>query len=273
MENKKININGHVRNVFTNNIETNEMIIFFHGLDGAPNLSKPLFDAFGEMLVVAPEQRGHGNNEIKDSRMIYKHLNDYMEIINYYKALGKKIYIVAEAMGASYSVLLAYKYKDLVEDIFCWSIPIKLINLMSGPKSLKRKIQIMTFISYLTNIKYSWTTSTNYEEFSSSEVFQRLAKVVDETKKRDIRETLSAWAASKRAWKKIKRGDSKTKLFYFNGTQDVLSDLDKVKKAFNRRDPNKTSLTLIEGGKHILMHEPQFEQIVCIIKKEINKEK
>lgn len=273
--NLKIMINSEIKlendktiRIVTNEKESNIVIVFFHGLDGTPNFAKPLFNNFLEFKIVSPEQRGHSGSSMKSSRSIKKHIQDYVSIIQYYKNKGKKVFVFGESMGAAYATLVAYKYPEIADGYFLWSIPNKLVNVMQAPKWTQFKVQFMTFISFFTNINYSYVASVNYEKFSSSFLLHRVARLADRTKKRQVRETLATWSANKAAWRKLRKDQLSVPIMYFNGTEDIISNLKKVDRVKNNR-PELLKIQMVEGGKHILMYEPQFEEMTKMIKEEI----
>lgn len=269
MINSEIKINDTKSlKIVTNEKETNIVIIYFHGLDGTPNFSKPLFNNFVEFKIVAPEQRGHSGSSIASSRSVKRHIEDYLDIINYYKNKGKKVFVFGESMGAAYSMLIAYKYPKIADGFFLWSIPNKLVNVMQASKWVQFKVQFMTVLSFFTNINYKYTASVNYEKFSSSFLLHRVARLADKTKKRQVRETLATWSANKAAWRKMKKGELENNVFYFVGSEDVLNSMKKLEKVKNKKS-ELLSINIIEGGKHILMYESQFEEVTKLIKENI----
>ena len=174
---------------------------FYMVLMGALSFSKPLFKNLSEYKIVAIEQRGHDNSLLPSSRSVSKHINDFKEIINKFSLDGYKIWVFGESMGAAYSVLLS-REKDLqIEGIFAQSIPNKLVDIMEASTWTKFKVQFMTTLSYLTNINYKYRASVNYEKLSSNKAIQRMARIADKTKTRQIRETLATWKANKLSWK------------------------------------------------------------------------
>ena len=252
--------------IITNESKSKKVLIYFHGLDGSAGISKPLFKNLPDYKVVAIESRGHMISNIKASRFIYKHLEDYLAVINHYKNLGYKVWILGESMGAAYATMLAYKTKGLIEGVFTQSIPNKLANIMVAPKWTQIKIQFMTTVSFFTNINYKYKASVNYELLSSNRTLHRLARFADKTKVRQVRETLATWAVTKRAWNKMRKHSPLTKVYYFQPTNDVVVDTDKVKKIFKTKRKN-LELILVKDAKHILMYEPQFDVVIKKIKK------
>ncbi len=257
--------NGNIPTL-TNDSKSKKALIYFHGLDGSAGFSRPLFKNLEEYKVVAIESRGHMISEIKASRFIYKHLEDYLAVINHYKKLGYKIWILGESMGAAYATMLAYQTEGLVEGILVQSIPNKLENIMVASKWTQFKIQFMTTVSFMTNINYKYKASVNYKLLSSNRTLHRLARMADESKVRQVRETLATWAVTKRAWKKLKKSSPKTPLFYFQPEDDVVVNIDKVKKVFENKRKN-LELILIKDAKHILMYEKEFDVVLKKIKK------
>ena len=252
--------------VLTNESKSKKMILYFHGLDGSASFSKPLFKTLGEYKIVAMESRGHMVSDVKASRFIYKHLDDYLTVINHYKKQGYKIWVLGESMGAAYATLLAFQTKGLIEGVFAQSIPNKLANIMVAPKWTQIKIQFMTTLSFVTNINYKYKASVNYELLSSNRTLHRLARMADKSKVRQVRETLATWAVTKRAWKKIKTKKPQTKIVYFQPENDVVVNVDKVKKIFGSKKDN-LEFVLVKDAKHILMYEKEFDVVISKIKK------
>ena len=256
--------------IITNNSKSKKLLLYVHGLDGSASFSKPLFKNLSEYKVVAMEQRGHDNSPMPASRSIKKHLADYMFLIEHYKKLGYKVWALGESMGAAYMTMLAYKTSDLIEAVFVQSIPNKLENIMVAPKWVQFKVQFMTTLSFLTNVNYSYTATVNYKLLSSSRVIHRLARIADKTKKRQVRETLATWAVTKRAWKRMKRKDPLTQIYYFQPDTDVIVNIKKARKAIGT---NRKNLEYIEvkNSRHILMFEPGFKDVIKKIKQVIGK--
>lgn len=258
--------------ILTNESKSKKMILYFHGLDGSAAFSKPLFKKLGMYKIVAVESRGHSNSPLKSSRLISKHIKDYLDVIENFKKQGYKIWIVAESMGAAYATYMAYKKEKInIEGIFAWSIPNKLKNIMIASKMKQLTIQLMTTISFLTNVRYRYKSSVNYNLLSSNRTLHRLARLADKTKMRDVRETLATWAVNKKAWKYLSSSKKiKTNLFYFQPEQDVIVNVDKARKKLAKSNSINKEYIFIPNAKHILMYEDQFEIVVNKIKKIID---
>lgn len=256
--------------ILTNQTNSKKMLIFFHGLDGSASSAKPLFNSFEDFKIVSVEQRGHMNSEIKASRFVSKHLKDYLFIIKYYFDQGFKIWIMGESMGAAYCALLCFSPNKMLEGVFAQSIPNKIVDVLKVSRKQELKIQIMTLISFLTNINYSYIATIDYEKFSNNRTLHRLARISDKNKKRQVRETLSTWAANRRAWKYLKYKTPHVPLYYFQPTDDITTNLAKVEKIFSKKRQN-LSLIKAYGAKHILMHEPAFDDISIFVRNVMEK--
>ena len=263
-----LKINNKVFPYLYNESKSKKMIIYMHGLDGSALFSKPLFKMIGNTYkIVAIEQRGHQNSPMPASRMIYKHLDDYRDVINHFKKQGYKIWLLGESMGAAYGTILAFESAALVEGVFAQSIPNVLINIMEAKKWVQFKVQFMTLISYLSNINYRYKASVNYQLLSSNRAIQRIAKIADKTKVRQVRETLATWAANKRAWALMEHNKPLIPLYYFQPGNDIISVKAKAVKKFNKyNDVDNMEMIVIDGAKHILMYEKQFDQVISKIK-------
>ncbi|WP_127942972.1 alpha/beta fold hydrolase [Mycoplasma sp. ATU-Cv-703] len=249
----------------TNRSESKKLIIYLHGLDGSASFARPLFDAFKNYKIVAIEQRGHANSQLKASRSIAKHLKDYRFVVNHFRALGYRVWLLGESMGGSYSVLFAYKYPELIEGVFAQSIPSKLVNVFKASRWEQFKVQFLTSISYLTNINFAYQTQINYELFSNNRALHRLARLADRNKNRQIRETLATWAANKRAWRYMAKKVPQKPVYYFQPGDDVVANLPKVRRIFAQKKPNLT-LIWVPHARHILTYEKQFSIVVDKIK-------
>ena len=260
--------NGEVP-ILTNESKSKKMVLYFHGLDGSAAFSKPLFKKLSMYKIVAMESRGHSNSKLKSSRLISKHIKDYLDVINHFKREGYKIWIVAESMGAAYATYIAYKLKNInIEGIFAWSIPNKLKNIMNASKIKQFTIKLMTTISFLTNLKYRYKSSVNYNLLSSNKTLHRLARLADKNKIRDVRETLATWAVNKKAWKYLSSWKkNETQLFYFQPEKDVIVNIDKARKKLSKSNLINKEYLFIPNAKHILMYEEQFKIVVNKIKK------
>lgn len=255
----------------TNESKSKKMILYIHGLDGSAGLSKPLFKSIDDTYkIIAIEQRGHQNSPMPASRMIYKHLDDIRSVIHHFKEKGYKIWILGESMGAAYSTIIAYESLDLVEAVFAQSIPNVLTNIMEAPKAVQFKVQFMTFLSYFTNINYKYKASVNYKLLSSNRAIQRIARIADKTKVRQVRETLATWAANKRAWALMTNQAPLVPLYYFQPGDDIISVKEKAIKNFNKHGDSKNmEMIVIEGAKHILMYEKEFDKVIKKMKEVI----
>ncbi len=253
-------------NILTNESDSKKIIIFFHGLDGSAASARPLFNEFSDYKIVAVEQRGHMKSEIKSSRFIFKHLRDYLFIIKYFYEKKYKIWIIGESMGAAYATLIAYLPNNMVTGVFAQSIPNKVVDVLKIEKKDAFKIKFMTFISYITNINYSYVATIDYVLFSNSKTLHRVARMADKNKKRQVRETIATWTANRTAWKKMKNKIPYTPVYYFQPTDDITTNIPKVERIFNLKRDNLT-LIKVEGAKHILMHEKQFSEVLAFIRK------
>lgn len=251
--------------ILTNNSPSKKALIFFHGLDGSAASAKPLFNELNDYKIIAVEQRGHMNSEIKASRLISKHLNDYILVIKHFYDQGYKIWIIGESMGAAYATLVAYLPTNMIAGAFAQSIPNKVVDVLKVSKKDSFKIKCMTFLSYLTNVNYRYIATVDYEKFSNNKTLHRVARISDKNKKRQVRETLATWAANRRAWKYLKYKTPYTPIYYFQPTDDITTNLHKVEKIFNFNRPNLTFIKA-EGAKHILMYETQFVDILNFIR-------
>lgn len=243
----------------TNESVSKNMIIFFHGLDGTAASVKPIMKTMGDKYkIVAIEQRGHAMSPMKSSRSMKVHFNDYITVIEHFKAQGYKIWLIGESMGAAYVSALSYKLLP-IEGIFALSIPNKLVNIMTTSKWSQFKVQVWTAISFAFFTNYKYKADLHYEDLSNNKTLIRVSKLETIEKIRQVRETLATWKISKLSWKLIKKKTPTIPLYYFHGEDDVLVDFDKVQKAFNGKVNQE--LIVVPNSKHILTWEPNADVI------------
>ncbi|AAT27871.1 alpha/beta fold hydrolase [[Mycoplasma] mobile] len=253
-----INTNSKTIPIIKNEIDTEKVLIYFHGLGGTAKDSKFIFEHIKDYTTIVVKQRGHENNiNLKASRYFKEYLKDIFDVILYYKKMSKKIFLLGESMGAAFSSLISYYFKDAVEAVFACSIPDKLTNIFLDSKKKKFVINFRTIATYFFNINYKFQARIDFHKISNNKVLQRLTKLDVNTQISQTRNIIASWNAIRTFWKIAKRAKSNSPIYFFYGSDDILIKQNKIENKLTKiKFFNENFHTIkIENSKHVLLLE------------------
>lgn len=270
MNEKFIEINGKVIPIITNEIESEKILIYIHGLGGTAKESRPIFKNITDFTIISVKQRGHENEaNLKASRFFKKYLIDIFDIILFYKKQNKKIFLLGESMGGAFSSLISYYFKDAVEYVFVCAIPNKLTNIFLESKFNKFIINSRTALTYLFNWNYKFRAKLDFDKITNNKNLKRIAKINSEINYSQTRNIISAWNAIRVFWRIAKKNNPNSKILFFYGSEDVMLKQKKIyKKLYSIKIRNDNfDFLKIEGSKHVLLYEKNSEKIFVLINK------
>ena len=243
----------------------NIALVYYHGLNGKAKIVKPLLSKIKEYDFYSIEERGHENSLQKASVLLSKHDNDILNVVKYLKNEYEKVYLIGESMGALFCSRVAYK-SDLIDGVFCWSIPFNPKDIMVERQSKKFVIFFRVVLCFLFGWNYKYSAKVDYPKLTNSPFLMKLNKLDTDTKG-STSEEIAIWKASLTIRHKFLHKTPKKPIYYWHGSQDIMASQKLINTIMKK---NKVSVEIIPDAKHILMFEKNayliYDKILEIIK-------
>lgn len=253
-----IHTNKKVIPIFTNGVESEKILLYFHGLDGSAKESKNLFKNIKNFTVISVSLRGNENEKnLKASRSYKKYLKDIFDIIIFFKKQNKKIYLLGESGGGAFASLISYYFKDAVEYVFACAIPNILVNIFLEKKSKQFIINFRTFLTYFFNINYKFNSKIDFSKITNNKSIMRISTFKKNERYSQTRNIISTWTAIKKFWWNVKRKNPNSPIIYFFGSKDIMLNMKKLKKNIKKAKYRYENFDFVElpDSKHVILYE------------------
>lgn len=243
----------------------NIALVYYHGLNGKAKIVKPLLSKMKDFDFYSIEERGHENSLQKPSVLLSKHDSDILNVVKYLKNRYEKIYLIGESMGALFCSRIAYT-TNLIDGVFCWSIPFNPKDIMIERQSKKIIIFFRVFLCFLFGINYKYSAKIDYPKLTNSSLLMKLNELDTDTKG-STSEEIAIWKASLTIKHKFLHKTPQKPIYYWHGTQDIMASKKLINKIMRK---NKINVEFVPNAKHILMFEKNayliYDKILEIIK-------
>lgn len=245
------------------------IILFIPGLHSTINNCKLLLlnDFYQDKILCSYDRLKEGMNKNRATRNTNKYVKELHGVVMTLKHQypNNKIYLLAESIGTSISLMFCYKYPNLVEHILCYNMPNKIID--TAHYSLP--IKLLFGLEMIPVILFGITTYHHHpkdaiEQLTSNAIVIRMRKL-NAPKRENNKNSWVSYLLFSRAWKTFKKMQ-KSKInypyTYIQSGNDTMCYRPYFKKFMDKYQNDK--IICWDHGMHMISLEPEVDELYKI---------